>query len=94
MALRWIQEYIAQDANNIARVEDEGNIVSIKGNIFLYPPPKKEPSNIIIIIIYIGLCVSSYYLTIVSDCWLPFCLFTISPGNNNIIAHLVTKPRQ
>ena len=25
---------------------------------------------------YIGLCVSSYYLTIVSDCRLPFCLFT------------------
>ena len=42
MAFRWIQEYIAQDANNIARVEDEGNIVSIKGNIFLYPPPKKS----------------------------------------------------
>ena len=44
-----IQEYIARDANNIARVEDESNIVSI------------EPSNNdIIIIIYIGLCVSSY----------------------------------
>ena len=48
MALRGIQEYIARDANNIARVEDmanniarvedEGNIVSIEGNIFLYPP--------------------------------------------------------
>ena len=39
MALfRGIQEYIALDANNIARVEDEGNIVSIEGNIFLYPP--------------------------------------------------------
>ena len=37
MVLRWIQEYIARDANNIARVEDESNIVSIKGNIFLYP---------------------------------------------------------
>ena len=37
MALRGIQEYIARDVNNIARVEDEGNIVSIKGNIFLYP---------------------------------------------------------
>ena len=32
MALRGIQEYIAQDANNIARVKDEGNIVSIEGN--------------------------------------------------------------
>ena len=31
-------KYIALDANNIARVEDEGNIVSISGNIFLYPP--------------------------------------------------------
>ena len=31
MDLRGIQEYIA-------RVEDEGNIVSIEGNIFLYPP--------------------------------------------------------
>ena len=29
MALRGIQEYIARDVNNIARVEDEGNIVSI-----------------------------------------------------------------
>ena len=38
MALRGIQEYIARDVNNIARVEDKGNIVSIKGNIFLYPP--------------------------------------------------------
>ena len=38
MALRGIQEYIARDVNNIARVEDEGNIVSIEGNIFLYPP--------------------------------------------------------
>ena len=70
MALRGIQEYIARDVNNIARVEDEGNIVSIEGNIFLYPP--KEPSNIIIII-HTGLCVSSYYLTIVGDCRLPFC---------------------
>ena len=37
MALRGIQEYIARDVNNIARVEDEGNIVSIEGNIFFYP---------------------------------------------------------
>ena len=36
--------------------------------------PEKEPSNTIIIIVYIGLCVSSYYLTIVSDCPLPFGL--------------------
>ena len=71
MALRGIQEYIARDVNNIARVEDKGNIVSIEGNIFLYPP-KKERSNIIIII-HTGLCVSSYYLTILGDCQLPFC---------------------
>ena len=31
MAFRGIQEYIARDVNNIARVEDEGNIVSIEG---------------------------------------------------------------
>ena len=43
MALRGIQEYVARDVNNIARVEDEGNIVSIEGNIFLYPPKKNHP---------------------------------------------------
>ena len=60
MALRGIQEYIARDVNNIVSIE--GNIVS----------PEKEPSNMIIII-HIGLCVSSYYLTIMGDCRLPFC---------------------
>ena len=57
MALR---PYIARDANNIARVEDEDNIVGIEGNrpIFLYP--EKELSNSIIII-HIGLCVSSCF---------------------------------
>ena len=40
MVLRGIQEYIARDVNNIARVEDEGNIVSIEGNIFLYSPKR------------------------------------------------------
>ena len=40
---RGIQEYIARDANNIARVDDLGNIVSISGNIFLYPPKKSHP---------------------------------------------------
>ena len=40
MALREIQEYIAQDANNIARVDYHYFLVS----------PEKEPSNIIIII--------------------------------------------
>ena len=43
MGLRWIQEYIARDVNDIARVEDAGNIVSIEGNIFLYPPKKSHP---------------------------------------------------
>ena len=43
MALRGIQEYIARDVNNIARVEDEGNIVSIEGNIFLCSPKKSHP---------------------------------------------------
>ena len=37
MALRGIQEFIARDVNNIARVEDEGNIVSIEGNISCIP---------------------------------------------------------
>ena len=37
MALRRMQEYIDRDVNNIARVKDEGYIVSIEGNIFLYP---------------------------------------------------------
>ena len=35
---RGIQEYIALDANNITLVFDSGNIVSVSGNIFLYPP--------------------------------------------------------
>ena len=45
MALfRGIQEYIALDVNNInSRVEDEGNIVNISGNIFLYSPKKSHP---------------------------------------------------
>ena len=33
-----IQDYFALDANNITLVFDSGNIVSISGNIFLYPP--------------------------------------------------------
>ena len=43
MALRGLQEYFGRYVNNIARVEDEGNIVSIEGNIFLYPPKKSHP---------------------------------------------------
>ena len=69
MALRGIQEYIARDVNNIARVEDEGNIVSIEGNIFLYSPKKSHP--ILLLLSYRALCV--IYLTIVGDCRLPFC---------------------
>ena len=41
MGLSGIHEYIARDVNNIAQVEDKGNIVSIEGNIFLYPPKKR-----------------------------------------------------
>ena len=58
MALRGIQEYIARprDVNNIAQVQDQGYIVSIEGNIFLYP--LKKPSTIIILIHigHIGVC--------------------------------------
>ena len=43
MALRGIQEYIARDVNTIARVEDEGYIISIESDIFLYPPKKSYP---------------------------------------------------
>ena len=50
MALRGIQEYIARDVNNIARVEDEGNIVSIEGNIVLYPPKKSHPILLLLFI--------------------------------------------
>ena len=50
MALRGIHEYIARDVNNIARVEDEGNIVSSEGNIFLYPLKK---SHLIILLLII-----------------------------------------
>ena len=50
MALRGIQEYIARDVNNIARVEDEGNVVGIEGNIFLYPPKK---SHSILLLLFI-----------------------------------------
>ena len=71
MALRGIEEYIARDANNIARVED--NIVSIEGNIFLYPPKKSHP---ILLLLFIEGFVC--HLTIMSDCQLPSFLFTNS----------------
>ena len=54
MALRGIQEYIARDVNNIARVEDEGNIVSIEGNIFLYPPKKSHPLLLLLLLFIQG----------------------------------------
>ena len=44
-------EYIARDVNNIARVEDEGNIVSIEGNIFLYPPKKSHPILLLLLLL-------------------------------------------
>ena len=50
MALRGIQEYIARDVNNIARVENKDNIVGIEGNIFLYPPKK---SHTILLLLFI-----------------------------------------
>ena len=50
MVLRGIQEHIARDVNNIARVEDEANIVSIEGNIFLYPPKKIHPILLLLFI--------------------------------------------
>ena len=49
MALRGIHEYIARDVNNIARVEDEGNIVSIEDNIFLYPTKKSHTISLLFI---------------------------------------------
>ena len=48
--LEGIQEYIARDVNNIARVEDEGNIVSIEGNVFLYPPKRSHPILLLLFI--------------------------------------------
>ena len=56
MALRGILEYIARDVNNIARVEDEGNIVSIEGNIFLYPPKKSHPILLLLLFIQGFVC--------------------------------------
>ena len=51
MALfRGIHEHIARDANNITRVEDEGNIVSISGNILLYKPKKR---HLILLILFV-----------------------------------------
>ena len=63
-ALRGILEYIARYANNIARVEDEGNNVSIEGNVFQYPPKKSHP---ILLLLFIYVCHHSYYLTIVCN---------------------------
>ena len=52
MALRGMQEYIAREVNNIARVENEGNIVSIEGNIFLYPPKKSHPILLLLSLLF------------------------------------------
>ena len=49
MALRGIQEYIVRDVNNIARVEDEGNIVSIEDNTSLHSPKKSHPISLLFI---------------------------------------------
>ena len=58
MALRGIQESIDRDVNNIALVEDEGNIVSIEGNIFLYFPKKSHPILLLLFIQgFVKLCV-------------------------------------
>ena len=70
MALRGIQEYIARDVNNIA--ESKTMVILLASRAIYSCIPRKEPSNTIIII-HIGLCVTSYYLTIVGDCRLPFC---------------------
>ena len=53
MALRGIQEYIARDVN---RVEDEGrpNIVSIEGNIYVYPPKKSHPILLLLLLFIQG----------------------------------------
>ena len=56
MALRGKQEYIARDANNITRVEDSGNIVSIDGNILLYPPKKSYPILLLLLLIQGVVC--------------------------------------
>ena len=53
---------------------DSGNIVSIEGNIFLYP--EKEPSNTIIIIYILGLCVSSLILSYDHE-RLPAAIFSV-----------------
>ena len=75
MALRGIQEYIPRDVNNIARVEDEGNIVSIKGKIFLYPLKKNDFVSVfqqILLILNtlfhtIAICVLYIYVNIIFD---------------------------
>ena len=54
MALRGIQEYIARDVKNIARVEDEGNIVIIEGNMFLYSPKKSHPILLLLLLFIQG----------------------------------------
>ena len=46
MALRGIQEYIARDVNNIARVEDENNInVTKRVEYTIFWPPSCMDDN-------------------------------------------------
>ena len=71
MALRGIQEYIARDVKTILP-ESKTRVILLASRAIYSCIPEKEPSNFIIII-HIGLCVSSYYLTNVGDCRLPFC---------------------
>ena len=75
MALRGTRIHIARDANNIGRVEDEGNIVSIEGNVFLYPPKKSHPILLLLLLYILGFVCNltlAKQSAIVSDCQLPF----------------------
>ena len=65
MALRGIQEYIARDVTILP--ESKTRVILLALRAIYSCIPQKEPSNIIIII-HIGLCVSSYNLMIVGDC--------------------------
>ena len=70
MALRGIQEYIARDANNNNVNRRLGQYCPHQRQYILVSP-EKEPSNTIIIIIYIGHYVSSYNC----DCQLPYFVY-------------------
>ena len=76
MVWRGIQEYIARDANNIARVEDEGNIDSISDNILLYP---SQGHPILYIIIHTELLVAKIKSCIPKLCDKEGNIFLILP---------------